>query len=365
VKVRLGEVGKIVTGNTPPTSNGEYYASRDICFIKPSDIPDDGILHITETEFYISESARQKARILPKNSVVVTCIGIIGKVGITDVECALNQQSNAIIVETDMALPEYVAYAILQKKRQLQEKANAAVVPIINKSQFSDVEIDLPDIATQQRIVTHLNHFCDILELRRQQLQKLDELVKARFVEMFGTVHNNVYGFDIGTLDSVSDELFAGGDKPDDCILEKDATHRYPVFANGYENEGLQGYSVTCRVTKPAVTVSARGTIGYCFIRNAGFTPVVRLITIVPNNKVSSLFLKYAIDTMDINSSGTSQAQLTVPNFKRERIIVPPMEPQERFTAFVSQVYKSKAAIQSSLAQLETLKQSLMQEYYG
>ena len=177
-----------------------------------------------------------------------------------------------------------------------------------------------------------------------------EQFDKSRFVEMFGTVHNNVFQFAEGTLESISYEFFAGGDKPSDCTTERDEGHPYPVFANGYENEGLQGYSAKCRVTQPAVTVSARGTIGYCFIREAGFTPVVRLITIVPNNKVSPVFLKYAIDTMDIKSSGTSQAQLTVPDFKRERIIVPPADLQGQFAAFVSQADKSKFHIQKSLS---------------
>ena len=225
--------------------------------------------------------------------------------------------------------------------------------------------ITLPSLTEQKRRISLLKQATLLLNSQKQAMLKFDELVKSRFVEMFGTVHNNVFQFAEGTLESISYEFFAGGDKPSDCTTERDEAHPYPVFANGYENEGLQGYSAKCRVTQPAVTVSARGTIGYCFIREAGFTPVVRLITIVPNNKVSPVFLKYAIDTMDIKSSGTSQAQLTVPDFKRERIIVPPADLQGQFAAFVSQVDKSKLAVQQSLEKLETLKKSLMQQYFG
>ena len=178
----------------------------------------------------------------------------------------------------------------------------------VPKSFLEEYTLSVPSLNTQCEQVEHLDRVNKIIEARKEQVHILDQLIKARFVEMFGTVHNNVFQFAEGTLESISYEFFAGGDKPEDCTKERDEAHPYPVFANGYENEGLQGYSAKCRVTQPAVTVSARGTIGYCFIREAGFTPVVRLVTIVPNNKVSPVFLKYAIDTMDIKSSGTSQA---------------------------------------------------------
>ena len=95
--VKLKDVGKIITGNTPKTSEKENYESHDICFVKPSDIENDKISYIKETENFIAECAREKARILPVNSVLVTCIGIIGKIAINKVECAFNQQINAII----------------------------------------------------------------------------------------------------------------------------------------------------------------------------------------------------------------------------------------------------------------------------
>ena len=244
-------------------------------------------------------------------------------------------------------------------------KTSGAKMPRLGTKELLFHSIPLPDLPTQRRIAATLDKVSEGIALCKQMLVDLDELVKSQFVEMFGTVHNNVFQFAEGTLESISYGFFAGGDKPSDCTTERDEAHPYPVFANGYENEGLQGYSAKCRVTQPAVTVSARGTIGYCYIREAGFTPVVRLITIVPNNKVSPVFLKYAIDTMDIKSSGTSQAQLTVPDFKRERIIVPPADLQGQFAAFVSQADKSKFVVQQQMAELETLKKSLMQKYFG
>ena len=116
---KLCDIGTIVTGNTPKTSDSQNYTTNDILFIKPSDISDEEINHIFDSEFHISEYARNKARIIPPNSILCTCIGIIGKVAINKVECAFNQQINAIIPNENKCLSSYCSirrnfYKILQ-----------------------------------------------------------------------------------------------------------------------------------------------------------------------------------------------------------------------------------------------------------
>ena len=141
---------------------------------------------------------------------------------------------------------------------------------------------------------------------------------------------------------NLSKEIYAGGDKPKDISQIKDEEYLYPVFANGYEDEGLQGYSKEYRTEEESVTISARGTIGYCFIRKGKFTPIVRLITIVPNERINVIYLKYAIDNLNVDSSGTSQAQLTVPNIKKHKIAVPPLDLQNKFANLVKLIDKQK-----------------------
>lgn len=182
---RLGDFGEIVTGNTPKKSEIKNYSSNDICFVKPSDISEDEITQLSTSEYFISEYARSKARILPKNSILVTCIGIIGKVAINKIECAFNQQINAIIPDTSICNTDYLAYAIQSKKAQMQDIANAPVVPILNKTQFSNTEITLPTLEIQNEVSKKLNKVNDLIFLNKQQLSKLDELVKSRKVEQF------------------------------------------------------------------------------------------------------------------------------------------------------------------------------------
>ncbi len=145
----LKEIGKVITGNTPSTKDEENYSSNDYCFVKPSDIDKDAVSYITETEFYISSKAFEKSRQLPEGSVLTTCIGIIGKVGILKKKATSNQQINAIIPSDDIS-STYLAYSIVGTKRVLELLANAPVVPIINKGDFSNVIIPVPPLSLQQ-----------------------------------------------------------------------------------------------------------------------------------------------------------------------------------------------------------------------
>ena len=114
-KRMLKQLGLVITGNTPSTKDVKNYASEDVCFFKPSDICKDSVSFLKKSEFHISSYAFEKSRKLPKGSVLTTCIGIVGKVGILTESATCNQQINAIIPE-NVESP-WLAYAVfLQKK---------------------------------------------------------------------------------------------------------------------------------------------------------------------------------------------------------------------------------------------------------
>ena len=143
MKVKLKDLGVISTGNTPSKNIPEFYNSKDIGFVKPDVISDSQIDSVEITQEYLSEAARRKARIVKKDAIIVTCIGTIGKVGIVKAkELAFNQQINAITPNGDI-VSKYLAYCIFANRKKLQAIANAPVVPIINKTQFGDFEVDI------------------------------------------------------------------------------------------------------------------------------------------------------------------------------------------------------------------------------
>ncbi len=153
---KLGEVGKCITGSTPSTKNKDFYSSNDYCFVKPSDIAKEGVSYISSAEFYVSQSAYEQSRQLPKDSVLVTCIGIVGKVGVTKKDCMCNQQINAIIPNADIN-SIYLAYSVLSERKILENMANAPVVPIINKTSFSLLAIPLPPLPLQESFASKIS----------------------------------------------------------------------------------------------------------------------------------------------------------------------------------------------------------------
>ena len=176
---KLGEVGKVITGNTPSTKDEENYSSNDYCFVKPSDIGKDYVTKIENTEFYISEKAFSQSRRLSKGSVLTTCIGIIGKVGILKVDATCNQQINAILPDEN-SISEYVAWAIYLTRSVLENIANAPVVPIINKGEFSNIVIPLPPKALQQEFADKIEAIEKQKELIKKSISETEILFNAR-----------------------------------------------------------------------------------------------------------------------------------------------------------------------------------------
>lgn len=376
--MRLSDLGRIVTGNTPKTSDFRNYNSKDICFVKPSDIPVDCIGRLRESEFYISEFARDKARMLPKGSVLLTCIGIIGKVAVNEIECAFNQQINAIIPDCDKCDCIYLAYALSAKKDYLQALANAPVVPIINKTQFSAFQIPVPSLSVQSNIVKRIEIIDYLISLRQRQAKKLDELVKARFVEMFG---ERKYG-----------------EKPlsDVCKLITDGTHQPPQFVDAgipfllvsnlvhneitYDTEKFiskESYQELIKRTPVEIgdiLLSIVGSYGhagvvrtdkpFCFQRHIAY--------IKPDfSKLNSEFLHQALLSdavkyqMEKRVKGIAQKTLNLSELKKIIVPIPPLPLQTEFAHFVHEIDREKERIQKSAALLETLKRSLMQQYFG
>ncbi|MCZ9838971.1 restriction endonuclease subunit S [Brachyspira hyodysenteriae] len=119
------------------------------------------------------------------------------------------------------------------------------------------------------------------------------------------------------TLDEVCIKISAGGDKPQSFSKNKTDKFNIPVYANGTELNGLQGYTDKATITENAITISARGTIGFICKRLEPYCPIVRLISLIPRDYIYLDFLYYALHLMIYNSSGSSIPQLTVPQLKR------------------------------------------------
>lgn len=377
-RFKLKDIGTIITGNTPKTSDNRNYDSNDICFVKPSDIDDNELSDLCSSECYISEYARGKARIVPAQSVLVTCIGIIGKVGINSVDCAFNQQINAIIPNIEKCDCRYLAYAIQRERPKLQSIANAPVVPILNKSQFSDIEISLPPLAEQRKIAAVLDKVNNLIAKRRQQLDKLDELVKSRFVELFGSITEIVpLSHYIASL-CAGKSLAAEEECPNKVLKTGAVTYDYfdPIQVKNLpmdykpreEHRVKTGDVIISRMN----TAELVGATAYVWdVPERVYLPD-RLWKAEIKDTANPIFVwqvliqnstKESIRRIASGTSG-SMKNISKSGLLGIRVVKVPIELQEQFSAFVEQTEKIELAIQKSLKKLEILKKALMQEYF-
>lgn len=240
----------------------------------------------------------------------------------------------------------YLYYFMTRYIQDLRRLSIGGVIKYIKLGNLTDAEISLPDIEKQKVACKKLEKVKNIIDKKESQLFYLDNLIKARFVEMFGDKD-----FEKKPFKDVCEELFAGGDvKRDRTVKDADSNHSYPVFTNGEKDGGLYGYTDVARVTKPSITISGRGTIGFCLVRAEPFYPAIRLIVAIPKeNLVTPSYLKYFIDSKDYSGRGASIPQLTIPMIKDEPVPIPPIKIQKEFESIVTQVDKSKFALSNEL----------------
>lgn len=165
----------------------------------------------------------------------------------------------------------------------------------------------------------------------------------------------------------VCKDIFAGGDAPKDGISDvQSEAFPYPIFSNGEANNGLYGYARHARVFEPSVTVSARGTIGFAAVRDEPFTPIVRLITLVPNQNIVDIrYLWYAVQNYHFDGSGTSIPQLTVPMLKQYSFPVPTKDVQSRIVVVLDRISNFISLRKQQIAKLDELVKARFVEMFG
>lgn len=184
----LSDVGKIVTGNTPSKKHPEYYGDF-LPWVKPGDIRKSNC--IKETKEYLSELGKDHARLLPKGSIMVTCIGDLGNVAIAERELATNQQINSVIPDPEVVIPKFLFYAMQGLKPWLVENSTSTTISMVNKGNFSKAPVRIPEKNIQRQIVAHLDAFFARHAVLRSSLSRLPALV-ADFRE--AVLHRAVTG---------------------------------------------------------------------------------------------------------------------------------------------------------------------------
>ncbi|MCR4637244.1 MAG: restriction endonuclease subunit S [Butyrivibrio sp.] len=392
MEIELKKLGEITTGNTPSKKDEKYWDSADICFVKPDRIADEGITLINDSSEYISENARGKARVVSKDAVFVTCIGSIGKVGIADYgDYAFNQQIN-VIEPNEKVLPRYLAYNLLYSKPRLVAIANAPVVPIINKTQFGEFIVNIEEDTTKQaEIITVLDKLAGIIDSRKKELEAFDELIKARFVEMFGDPFiNNCNWAKLKIAQAVTVEPQNGMYKPQSDYVTDDTgipILRIDGFYDGKVTNWTTLKRLNCSnndlekylLVDDDIVINRVNSIEYlgkCAHITGMIEPTVYESNMMrmhfdaarfnPIYITRLLCTQYVYDQIVNHAKkAVNQASINQKDVLDFDVYQPPKELQDQFADFVKQVDKSKVVLQKALDETQLLFDSLMQKYFG
>ena len=389
-KYKLEEIFDLQMGKTPSRNTPEYWNTCDNKWISIGDLTHTG-KYITETKEYLSDAAVEGSgiKIIPANTVVMSFKLSIGKTAITAEDMYSNEAIMAFhdkhVVEL---MPEYIYYMF--KYKNWDEGTNKAVMgKTLNKATLSKVEIEVCSIEKQKEIVELLDKVSRILEARNEELDKLDNLIKARFVEMFGDPIINSKKLPTLPMTEVC-EIIDGDRGKNYPTADEFLDNGYCLFLNA-KNVTSSGFNFdSCmfvskekdeslrkgKLSRGDVVLTTRGTIGnlafyteeipFDNIRiNSGMV-ILRMNQVVANEVYFIEQFKMQLDDIKEKiASGSAQPQLPISTMNKIQIIVPGIERQKEFAEFIRQINKSKVAVQKALDEAQVLFNSLMQEYFG
>lgn len=162
------------------------------------------------------------------------------------------------------------------------------------------------------------------------------------------------------TLSDVCKDIFAGGDKPQNYTKEKTEINTIPIFSNGVDNNGLFGFTNVAKVIEPCVTISARGTLGFCVLHSQPFYPIVRLIVAIPNDNIDIQYFKHILDTTTFINEGASTPQLSVPKIRLYKIPLPPLPLQQQIANACAAIDKECQAAHQRMEDIKSEMETIM-----
>ena len=385
MRVKLKDIFDLQMGKTPSRSNLEYCNTTDYKWISIADLTKTS-KYIFETKEYLSKSAIKYSgiKVIPANTVVMSFKLSIGKTAITKEDMYSNE---AIMAFKDKhvinIIPEYIFY--LFKYKNWEECSNKAVMgKTLNKATLSEIEVEICSIEKQRQIVNILDKIMSAVDGRKQELQLLDELIKARFVEMFGDPVKNPKGWEVVTIGDIVTEVRYGTSKPaveggkypylrmnnltadghldlndlkyidiPDDEIEKCVVRKGDVLFNRTNSIELVGKTVVFDLQEDMII--------------AGYIIRVRLNKrLLPEILSQYMNLEALKDILRSMAKGAvNQANINAQELRSIKVYIPDMELQKQFIEMKNQVDKSKVAVQKALDETQMLFDSLMQEYFG
>ena len=389
---KLGEVCNFYAGTGFPN---EYQGrvTGKYPFYKVGDISKNVLEGNRELKIcanYVDEEVVQKLKgsILPPKTIVFAKIGEALKLNrraITSCECLVDNNVMGVKAQNGRLNDEYLFYWL--QNLNLSDYSESTTVPSVKKSRLQNIEINVSPLEEQEKVASTLNKLSSLILARKKQLSKLDELVKARFVEMFGDFEVNPKEFPVYHLCELCD---VGSSKR--IYQEEQSISGIPFLKVADLNELIDTGKYLCSTfipleryeqllhkeltpTENDILITSRGTLGKCYIVQSDdeFYFQDGMISWLSNfsPKVSSIYISYLFAQPYIQKqieslqAGSTVAYLSIAMLKKINVILPPKKLQDDFATFVERVDQQKQTVQQSLEKLELMKKALMQEYFG
>lgn len=393
-KVRLSEIAELITKGTTPTTLGYDFQDNGVNFLKIECFSENGDF-IKEKVAHISEKCheRLKRSQLRAGDVLFSIAGAIGRVAIVTKKMlpANTNQALAIIriARDDIYLP-YVKLILKSPivKTQFERKKQGVAQLNISLKDITELEIPLPDMDQQIECAELFKKISEIIDFHQQELQKLDELVKSRFIELFGDPVSNSLGLTTKSMTEVCEIIDGDRGKNYPCADEF-MKEGYCLFLNA-KNVTSSGFNFdNCmfiskekdealrkgKLTHGDVILTTRGTLGnlafyteeipFEHVRiNSGMVILRMKQDIVNEIYFIEQFKMQLADIKEKIASGSAQPQLPISTMNKIQLIIPDIERQNQFADFVRQIDKSKLSVQQALDKAQILFDSLMQKYF-
>lgn len=361
---KLGDVFNLQMGKTPSRANTEYWASGTNAWVSIADLSSYE-KYVEDTKEKITDLAVQESgiKLVPADTVIMSFKLSLGKTAITKDPVYTNEAIMAFLPTGKYDIcTDYFFH--LFSGRDWSKGTNRAVMGItLNKVTLSNMEIDVPPLEEQRCIAALLDKVTDLIAKRRAQLDKLDLLVKARFVEMFGDPIQNTHMLPVMPLGKAF-FLKAGTTTPAEEI--HNYSHEYCVPC--YGGNGVRGYVKTATQSGDYPIIGRQGALcGNVQLASGNFHATEHAVLVKPLIKSNIVWVYYLLKYMDLYRfhTGAAQPGLAVKTLNSVDVPVAEISLQDRFATFVKKTERGKAVINCSLSKLETLKKSLMQQYFG
>lgn len=321
--------------------------------------------------------------------ILISVRAPIGALNIADKQCCIGRGLAALTVNEAICFPRYLLYCLECKVDELNSKGTGSTFKAINKQTLSETEIPLPPVEEQRRIAATLDKVNDLIAKRQTQLDKLDLLVKARFVEMFGDPVSNPMGWDIVELSHCLERIDNGKSLVCDTQPRQGnwpAILKLSAATYGYykpkENKAMLNeneFVNSAEIQAGDLLFTRKNTpelVGMCayVYKTPGKLMMPDLIFRLNTNETCNRIFLWKLINHDLfrenikaisSGSAKSMSNISKERLYELKVILPPISLQQQFADSVRKIDQSKLTIQQSLDKLETLKKAMMQQYFG